>query len=66
MAEWITTAEAATLSGYHRDHILRLIAGKKIKARKFATVWQVKKASLISYIRKTEKLGTKRGPKPGA
>ncbi len=64
--EWITTKEAAELSGYHRDHILRLIASGKIKARKFATVWQVDRASLQAYIHKAEKSGKKRGPKAGA
>jgi excisionase family DNA binding protein len=64
--DWITTAEAAQISGYHRDHILRLISGGKIKAQKFATVWQIDRASLLSYVRKAEKLGAKRGPKTGA
>ena len=27
--DWITTAEAAQISGYHRDHIRRLITGGK-------------------------------------
>ena len=64
MAEdWLTTMEAAQLSGYHRDHILRLIEAGKVKARKFATVWQVDRHSLIAYMKQAEKLGKKRGPK---
>ena len=65
MSDWITTAEAAELSGYHRDHILRLITNKQIKAQKFATVWQVDQVSLLAYLRKAKKLGAKRGPKMG-
>jgi len=61
--DWITTVEAAQLSGYHRDHILRLIAAGKVKARKFAVVWQVDRHSLLAYIKDAEKLGKKRGPK---
>ncbi len=64
MAEnWITTAEAAELSGYHRKHILRLVRTGEVKARKFATVWQVSRIDLLAYVRKAEKLGEKRGPK---
>jgi excisionase family DNA binding protein len=67
MAEdWITTAEAAELSGYHPKHIPRLIAAGKVKARRFGQVWQVNRASLLAYVRKVGKLGAKRGPKRGA
>ncbi len=66
MPEWITTKQAAELTGYHRDHILRLIEGNKIKARKFATVWQVDKGSLLAYVKAAGRLGEKRGPKHGA
>ncbi len=66
MAEdWITTAEAAELSGYHRKHILRLIIAGNVKARKFGPVWQVNRVSLLAYVRKAEKSGAKRGPKRG-
>lgn len=62
--KWLTTQEAAELANYHRDHILRLIADGRIKARKFATVWQVDRDSLLTYVRKAEKLGRRRGRRP--
>jgi excisionase family DNA binding protein len=66
MAEdWLTTGQAAELSGYHRKHILRLVRAGNVKARKFGPVWQVSRADLLAYIRKAEKLGAKRGPKRG-
>jgi excisionase family DNA binding protein len=65
MAEqWITTGEAAKLGGFHPKHIPWLIKKGKIKARKFGNVWQVDRASLLTYLRQTEKAGEKRGPKP--
>ncbi|MBI3242330.1 MAG: helix-turn-helix domain-containing protein [Chloroflexi bacterium] len=64
MAEtWITTKQAAELSGYHPEHLRELIRGGKVKARKFGIVWQVDRASLLAYLRKVEKLGAKRGRK---
>ena len=62
--EWISVSDAAKLSGYNKEHITRLIREEKIKAKKFATVWQVNRASLLAYTEKTEQLGNKRGPKP--
>jgi excisionase family DNA binding protein len=61
--EWITVNEAAQLSGYNEEHITRLIRQGKINAKKFSTVWQVSRKSLLAYVGKTEKLGNKRGPK---
>jgi len=60
---WITTSEAAQISGYHPDHIRRLIRGSSIKAQKFGIVWQVSRVSLMAYVDKAEALGAKRGPK---
>jgi excisionase family DNA binding protein len=66
MPEWITTAEAAKISGYHAEHIRKLIKSDRVKARKFGQVWQVDRASLLAYVRKSEKSGAKRGPKTSA
>ena len=67
MAEdWITTAEAAELSGYHVDHVRRLVLANKVKARKWGRDWQVSRTSLLAYVRKTEEMGKRRGPKPRA
>jgi hypothetical protein len=66
MSDWITTAEAALISGYHPKHVRRLILTGKVKGQKFGPTWQVSRASLLTHIRKTEQLGAKRGPKAKA
>ena len=63
MAEWITTKEAAELSGYSAYHIRELINTGKVKAQKFGEVWQIDRRSLLGYVKTAEKLGAKRGPK---
>ncbi len=64
--DWITTAEAVTLSGYHVEHLRELARDGKIKAQKWGREWQISRASLLTYLRKSEELGAKRGPKTGA
>ena len=65
MAEdWITTAEAVTISGYHQEHIRRLLKQRKIEGRKFGIVWQISRQSLQNYLDRMAKLGKRRGPKP--
>ena len=63
---WLTTSEAAQLAGYHVNHILRLIKAGKIEARKVMRDWQVSRSSLLAYVRRTEKMGKKRGAKRNA
>lgn len=63
MADWIGVTEAAQLSGYHPEHIRRLIKVGKVKARKVITVWQVDRDSLLAHIKTVSKIGNKRGPK---
>ena len=48
--DWITVTEAAEISGYHPEHIRRVIREGKIDARKFSIVWQISKSSLLDYI----------------
>lgn len=61
MAEdWITTAEAARLSGYHLVHLRRLIRAGAIRAQKFGPTWQVDRSSLLTYVRAAEKAEDKR------
>ncbi len=65
MAEdWITTREAVKLSGYHLDHIRRLIRAGEVKGRKIVIVWLVSRLSLMAYLRKQEHRGERRGRKP--
>ncbi len=63
MAEWITTAEAARISGYTLYHLRYLINEGKVTGKKWGREWQVDKVSLLGYIRKVERLGAKRGRK---
>jgi excisionase family DNA binding protein len=65
--DWITTTEAAEISGYHVNYIRRLIKSDKVKGRKvWGREWQVSRSSLLAHTRKAEKLEAKRGPKAGA
>jgi hypothetical protein len=61
--DWISVADAAQIAGYHEESIRRLIREKKIQARKFVTVWQVSRTSLLAYVRYAALLGNHRGPK---
>ncbi len=63
MPEWITTAEAADLSGYTADYIRELIRDGRIAARKFGQTWQVDRRVLLAYVRNAESLGERRGRK---
>ena len=62
--EWITTQQAAALSGYTPEHVRRLVASGKVKGQRFGDLWQIDRRSLLAYIKVAEKLGIKRGPKP--
>jgi hypothetical protein len=65
MAEdWITVQDAVKQSGYNANHLRVLIREGKIKARKFAIVWQVNRKSLESFLIEQAKRGEKRGRKP--
>jgi excisionase family DNA binding protein len=63
--DWITTTDAAEMSGYHVNHIRRLIRAGDIEARKFGTIWQVNRHSFESFLEKANQSSDKRwGPKP--
>jgi excisionase family DNA binding protein len=47
-AEWITTAEAAELTGYHVKYVRRLVREGKIAGAKRGRDWWVDKASVES------------------
>ena len=62
--DWITTREAVELSGYHPDHLRRLIREGTISARKFGIVWQVSRQSLLDYLKEArDSTDKRRGPK---
>jgi excisionase family DNA binding protein len=54
--EWLTVNEAAELSGYHPEHIRRLIRQGEIMAKKFSIVWMVSRNSLLEYTKSQEKI----------
>jgi excisionase family DNA binding protein len=58
--EWLSVSEAAEISGYHPEYIRRLIREGEIEARKFSIVWQVRRASLNSYIQSAKSQSDKR------
>ncbi len=63
--DWITTRQAAEISGYSMKHVRRLITSGKVKGQRFGRDWQISQTSLLAYIHTAEKLGEKRGPKTG-
>jgi excisionase family DNA binding protein len=61
MAEqWITTQQAAELSGYHPTYLRDMIRLGTIKAQKFGPTWQIDRTSLLAYMRAAEKSVDKR------
>lgn len=60
MTEWISVTEAAELTSYNVAYLRELIRTGKVTARKFATVWQVDRASLFVYVKAAEKSDDKR------
>lgn len=62
--KWITTKEAAEISGYHVNHIRRLVRQKFIHAQKFGPILQISKQSLSEYLQAAQQSDDKRkGPK---
>ena len=64
MEDWLTSYEAARVSGYNPDYIRQLIRSQKVVGRKWGYTWQVSRLSLHEYISKSKKQGERRGPKP--
>ena len=58
--EWLTTAEAAELSGYHENYIRRVVRAGKVKAQKFGPTWQISRESLLEYLEVASKSSDKR------
>ena len=62
--EWITTGEAAELSGYDIEYIRQMIRAGTIKAGKRGRDWWVDRKAFISYLQSSKRSGDKRrGPK---
>ena len=62
--DWITTKEAAQISGYHPERIRELVREGKIMARKWGPAFQISNRSLKEYLESAVKTEDKRfGPK---
>jgi excisionase family DNA binding protein len=62
--DWLTTSEAARMSGYHPERIRELVRDEIIKSRKFGPVWQVSRKSLMKYLKESlMSSDRRRGPK---
>ncbi|HID88608.1 MAG TPA: DNA-binding protein [Anaerolineales bacterium] len=55
--DWITTKEAAELTGYHAFHIRRLAKEGKIEGIKRGRDWWVKLSSVRKYAEEMKRLG---------
>ena len=63
LADYITSDEAAEISGYHVNYIRRIMRAGKIKGRKAGLVWLIERESLHAYMDLVESLGNRRfGP----
>ena len=63
MEEWLTTFEAARIANYDPDYIRKLVRAEKIIARKWGQSWQIQQNSLLEYLKKSQLIGDRRGPK---
>ena len=54
MTDWISTHEAAQLSGYNVQYIRRLIRNQLLQAEKKGNSWWVDRQSLLEYKQKAE------------
>jgi hypothetical protein len=64
MADWISIEEAEGLSGYHPEHIRRLMREGKIYGEKKAGVWWIDRKSFLAYLKEAQQSkDNRRGPK---
>ena len=62
--EWLTTQQAADLTGYHMVYIRDLVRAGQLEGRKWGQAWQVSKASLLAYVEAAKHSeDNRRGPK---
>lgn len=62
--DWITTGQAVRMSRYHPERLRELAREGKIQARKFGTLWQINRQSLLSYLKFAKRSGDARhGPR---
>lgn len=64
--DWVSTEEAAELTGYHPEYIRRLIRQGKIKVSRKGIMFWIDRESLLEYVRKSQaasKKDRRHGPK---
>jgi excisionase family DNA binding protein len=55
--EWITTAEAAELTGYASAYFRQLIKRGRLQAKKRGRDWFLKRAEVLAYAEEMKQLG---------
>jgi excisionase family DNA binding protein len=65
MIDWITTAEARKLTGYHIEYVRRLIRSGQIDAQKWRREWMVDRKSVLAYMQQERRPGPKKQKSPG-
>lgn len=60
LVDYVTSEDAAEISGYHVNYIRRLLRQRKLKGRKFGNVWLIERESLQDYLRLVEELGSRK------
>ena len=60
LPEWITTDEAAEVSGYHPEYVRYLAREGRIGAEKKGRDWWIDRDKLREYLATVEALGTKK------
>jgi excisionase family DNA binding protein len=58
--EWITTSEAAKLTGYASAYFRQLIKRGRLQAQKHGRDWFLDRAEVLAYAEKMERLGSKK------
>jgi excisionase family DNA binding protein len=64
--DWLTTEEAAKMSGYHIEYVRRLARSGIVTARKWGHEWMVDRQSFQEYLASEKKPGPKPGSKPSS
>lgn len=63
--DWITTAQAAALTGYTPNYIRKLASTGRVLAKRWGRDWQISRASILAELETVRKKGKKRGPQRG-
>jgi excisionase family DNA binding protein len=59
-AEWITTSEAAELTGYAAAYFRQMIKRGRLKAQKRGRDWFLSKEEVLAYAEEMKQLGSKK------